>query len=107
VYETSATKQACSPSARTSRRSPARSCRQRRAVLDHDRLAELRRALLVTVRAMMSVPLPGVKGTMIRDRLDGQACACAPARARAQGERCDRSAQPYGHSCLPEERSRP
>ncbi len=33
----------------------------------------------VTVRAMMSVPLPGVKGTTILTDFVGQACACPPA----------------------------
>jgi hypothetical protein len=32
-----------------------------------------------TVRAMMSVPLPGVKGTTILTGFVGQVCACAPA----------------------------
>src|SRR5712692_7030871 len=34
-------------------------------------------SLSVTVRAMMSVPLPGVNGTMILIVFEGQACACA------------------------------
>src|SRR5258707_1543338 len=40
-------------------------------------------SLSVTVRAMMSVPLPGVNGTMILIGFEGQACACAPT-CRAQ-----------------------
>jgi uncharacterized Fe-S cluster protein YjdI len=32
-------------------------------------------SLSVTVRAMMSVPLPGVNGTMILIGFEGQACA--------------------------------
>jgi hypothetical protein len=36
-------------------------------------------SLSVTVRAMMSVPLPGVNGTMILIGFAGHACACAPA----------------------------
>src|SRR5260221_7191440 len=40
-------------------------------------------SLSVTVRAMMSVPLPGVNGTMILIDFAGHACACAPT-CRAQ-----------------------
>src|SRR6266850_6747095 len=40
-------------------------------------------SLSVTVRAMMSVPLPGVNGTMILIGFAGHACACAPT-CRAQ-----------------------
>src|SRR6059036_2107232 len=45
-------------------------------------------SLSVTVRAMMSVPLPGVNGTMIRIGFEGQGCAhtadCAAHSAIAQ-----------------------
>ena len=50
-------------------------------VLDHERLAELLRQPLRHVRAMMSVALPAVNGTITVTRLVGQDCDCDCASA--------------------------